>query len=41
MAVFCLATKMSPSEYRQLTRYEFEAFSREFNGAGETIWPDQ
>lgn len=31
MAKFCVATKMSPSEYRTLTLREFEAFIEALN----------
>lgn len=31
MADFCLATKMSPSEYRSLTQVEYAAFVKVIN----------
>jgi hypothetical protein len=39
MAEFCLATKVSPSEYRQLTIEELKAFLKAHNaGIGQTPW---
>lgn len=33
MALFCLATRMSPNEYRQLTRVEYVAFCQALDGS--------
>lgn len=37
MAQFCLATKISPSEYKKLTLREFSAFIKELEQRGPNI----
>jgi hypothetical protein len=35
MAAFCLATRMSPSEYRSLTKEEYMAYAKCLNGSAD------
>jgi hypothetical protein len=37
MADFCVATKMSPSEYRKITLREFNAFIKALEARGPTL----
>jgi hypothetical protein len=40
MAEFCLATKVSPTEYKRLTIEEFKAFVEAHGkGIGANAWP--
>jgi hypothetical protein len=36
MAQFCIATRMSPADYRRLTVLEFQEFTKAFNAQAET-----
>jgi hypothetical protein len=39
-AEFCVATRMSPTEYEALTLYEYRAFIEALGSSrGETEWP--